>query len=188
MDSPPSPRKDSWKVILLPFFPSSLGGFWWNSAVSWLGEMHVLLHVLHRECVFCHRVSLDSVHLLSSFHVTHCHFLQLELSLEARLTGCLGRRAGCDAHRPLVHSEGAVPDWGRPRHLAFLRMPDLPEFQLCPVHDGVCTCLPRVPHAHCSPHQLQMAGPSSPGTSWGRYWEVPDWSFLGKAVVSVEHG
>lgn len=131
--------------------------------------------------------------LLSSFHVTHCHFLQLELSLEARLTGCLGRRAGCDAHRPLVHSEGAVPDWGQPHHRAFLGTPDLPKFQLCPLqclgrHGGVCTCLPRVPYARCSPHQLQMAGPSSPGTSWGRYWEVPDWSFLGKAVVSVEHG
>lgn len=55
-------KKGQLESHLTSFFPSSLGGFWWNSAVSWLGEMHVLLHVLHRECVFCHRVSLDSVH------------------------------------------------------------------------------------------------------------------------------
>lgn len=55
-------KKGQLESHLTSFSPSSLGGFWWNSAVSWLGEMHVLLHVLHRECVFCHRVFLDSVH------------------------------------------------------------------------------------------------------------------------------
>lgn len=66
---------------LTSFFPSSLGGFWWNSAVPRLGEMHVFLHVLHRECVFCHRVPLDSVHfseqLLAPHIVTFCSGSQL---------------------------------------------------------------------------------------------------------------
>lgn len=76
VDRPPSPEEGQLESHLTSFFPSSLGGFWWNSAVAWLGEMHVLLHVLHRECVFCHRVSLGSVHsseqLFTSHVVTFC--------------------------------------------------------------------------------------------------------------------
>lgn len=130
---------------------------------------------------------------LSSFHSTHCHFLQLELFLKARLTDCLGRRVGCDAKQPLVHFRAIVPDWVQPHLLALLRTPVLPGFQSCPVQSpdlGMVEHTPAVPESHIldDPHQMQMASPSSVATELtGRsHTEV----FLGQgwSVLSMAEG
>lgn len=78
---PGEERKGNRKVFSLPFFsPLPLGGLWANSAVSWLGELHVYCTFCTRNACSDHRVPLNYI-LFSKqlFTLHHCHFLQLEL-------------------------------------------------------------------------------------------------------------
>lgn len=79
---PPSEeRKGNWKAFSRPFFsPLPLGGLWWNSAVSSLGELHVYCTFCTRNACFDHRVPLNYVFFSKQlFTLHHCHFLRLEL-------------------------------------------------------------------------------------------------------------
>lgn len=76
----------------------------------------------------------------------------------------------------------AIPDWVSLITWLFSELQTClsSSWALCTSDLGMVGCASAFPKPHTlgGAHRSQMAGPSSPGTSWERCQEVPDWSFL----------